>query len=153
MSFPDGLSNTAFCFERYSICGPFVDTSNAWKTTKGYEVRAWGDGAGEDADAECVYITNSTYDTPATPGTLWVETYVQYTFQSNPAPGACLNVNDPTNGTLGASKPGRANRATPHSSMKVLMGDGSVHQASTSVALLTWQAIITPAGNDSPGNW
>ncbi len=139
VSFPDGLSNTAFCFERYSICG-------AGGSASGYEVRTWGDGAGQDQYAEVAYITSSGDPSPYNvPGVAWVDNYVKSTFQSNPAPGNCVSPLDTTTG--------RASSATPHSSMQVLMGDGSVREASVSVSLATWQAIITPSGNDAVGNW
>jgi prepilin-type N-terminal cleavage/methylation domain-containing protein len=124
-AFKDGVSNTAFVYERYAICG------------KDGEVRTWGNGAGYSPNAEVTYLTHPTADTPNTPGVVWVNTYVTTTFQANPAPAACLA--------------NRYNAATPHQAIAVLMGDGSTRSVSPSVSLATWRAFITPSGGDTPG--
>ncbi len=100
-------------------------------------MRTWGDEAGDSPNAECVYLTATT-DSPATAGVNWVDTYVTTTFQAGPGPAECIS--------------SRWNTSTPHSTMNVLMGDGSVHQASTGVSLATWRAIITPNGLDTVGS-
>ncbi len=125
-TFPDGTSNTALCFERYSIC----------QNNTG-DVRVWGDGAGQSRNAECAYITNSG-DNPKTPGPAWVKahvTSVANSFQVQPLPKSCISTTSCT--------------STPHGSMNILMGDGSVHQAGSSISLQTLQAIITPDGFDT----
>ncbi len=113
-TFQDGTSNTALCFERYSVCG------------KSGEVRTWGDGAGRSANAPVAYLDASGTSDPN-----WVWANVNAVFQPQPTPANCI--------------PSTTNSATPHTSMNVLMGDGSVHNASPSVSLKTWRAVITPS--------
>jgi hypothetical protein len=131
-TFQDGVSNTILACERYAICG------------QNGEVRTWGDGAGDSGNAECVYLTAST-DTPKTPGVQWVTTNVTSTLKVRPTGAGC---NTTGSGSLAA----RANSATPHSTMSVLLGDGSVRSVSGGVSLATWQALITPNGGDTPGS-
>jgi prepilin-type N-terminal cleavage/methylation domain-containing protein len=131
-TFTDGLSDTVLVFERYGICG------------SGGEVRTWGDGAGLSANAEVAYLTDAATDKLATkPGVTWVNNYVTTTFQAQPAPSACL--------PPGLAAGGRANTATAHAVMSVLMGDGSVRPVNPGISLPTWRAVITPSGNDIPG--
>ena len=92
-AFPDGISNTAMCFERYAVCG------------KNGEVRTWGDGAGQTPNAEIVYVSLAGTDTPGVPGAAWVNTYVTAVFQSAPSPAACLR--------------SRWNSATPHAGVAI----------------------------------
>jgi hypothetical protein len=131
-TFRDGMSNTLLACERYAICG------------QGGEVRTWGDGAGDSGNAECVYLTAST-DTPKIPSVQWVTRNVTSTFKVQPTGAGC---NTSGAGSLAA----RANSATPHNTMAVLMGDGSVRSGSGGMSLATWQALITPAGGDIPGS-
>jgi prepilin-type N-terminal cleavage/methylation domain-containing protein len=131
-TFQDGTSNTALVFEQYAICG------------QGGEVRTWGDGAGQDANSECVYLFRSG-DTPSATGPNWVNTNVTTVLKVRPTPANC--------NTAGvASMAGRTNASTPHQAMCVLMADGSVHNFSGGVSLATWRAIITPNGGDIPGS-
>jgi type II secretory pathway pseudopilin PulG len=126
----DGLSNTIFLFERYAQCD-------------GGEIRAWGDGAGYSGKSEVVYLTAPSGgkdptgpDNPKTPGVLWVDTYVTTTYTVQPPlPVACS----------------RLTAQTGHSNMVVGVGDGSSRTVSPSISLATWQAVITPNGNDVPG--
>ena len=123
-TFTDGVSNTILVFERYGICG------------QNGEVRTWGDGAGDSANAEAAYLY-AAGDVPAVPGRAWVSTHVTAVFQARPAPIDCIT--------------SRTNSATPHSAMCVLLGDGSARVVNPSISLATWQAVITPAGGDIPG--
>jgi prepilin-type N-terminal cleavage/methylation domain-containing protein len=124
-TFTDGASNTILVMERYAICG------------KGGEVRTWGDGAGYSANAEVTYLVDPGADTPNTSGRAWVTKYVTSVPQIHPTPQGCIT--------------SRMNSATPHSAMCVLMADGSDRTINPNVSLATWQALLTPAGNDEPG--
>jgi len=86
-TFQDGTSNTALLFERYAICGA------------GGDVRTWGDGAGR---ARTLNVPTSLTlqpsasppvagDSPPTPGTAWVDTYVTAVFQVQPLPSKCTS--------------------------------------------------------------
>jgi prepilin-type N-terminal cleavage/methylation domain-containing protein len=72
-SFPDGTSNTAFAFERYSVCG-----------TKG-DVRTWGQEAGVDGNNELVYYAGGN------PGLAWVDANVTSIFQVQPTYHTCIS--------------------------------------------------------------
>jgi hypothetical protein len=72
-SFPDGTSNTAFAFERYSICG-----SNG-------DVRTWGDEAGVDGHNEMAYYAGGS------PGVAWVNANVSAIFQAMPQYSQCTS--------------------------------------------------------------
>jgi prepilin-type N-terminal cleavage/methylation domain-containing protein len=124
-AFPDGTSNTALAFERYGICG------------QGGEVRTWGDGAGDSANAEVAYLIAGG-DNPHTPGLAWVTRYVTSVFQVQPTPANC--------------RASRWNTATPHPSMNLLLGDASVRSVSGGVSVATWRAVITPDGGDTLGS-
>ncbi len=133
-TFLDGTSNTAIIFERYANCN----------TT---EVRTWGDGAGYSAFAEVAYYTcpggGATCTTPAsdsltTPSVAWVNAMVTKVFQVQPLVTKCV--------------PSRLDTSTPHESMCVGMGDGSVRPVAPEISLATWRAIITPAGGEELGS-
>jgi hypothetical protein len=123
-TFKDGLSSTVLVFERYGICG------------KNGEVRTWGDQAGDDGNAEVVYLVASG-DNPKQPGVAWVNKYVTSVFQVQPTPAECIS--------------SRWNTATPHGVMSVLLADGSTRAVHSGVSIATWRAVITPAGGDTPG--
>jgi prepilin-type N-terminal cleavage/methylation domain-containing protein len=123
-TFTDGTSNTVLLYERYAICG------------KGGEVRTWGDGAGDSANAEVAYLV-SPGDNPNTPGVAWVKKRVTHVFQVKPLPVQCLT--------------SRTNTATPHDVMCVLLGDASVRTVSGAISLSTWRALITPSGGETLG--
>jgi len=132
-TFLDGTSNTALAFERYAIAG---DTG---------EVRTWGNGAAYSSNAEVVYLTCSNTgiacsdpagpDVPNTPGVAWVNAKVTKVFSVRPVPKS-----------ITAS---RLDSQTPHESMCILMGDGSVRGASGGTTLAIFRAIITPNGGES----
>ena len=134
-TFPDGTSNTAFVFERYAIAGNTGD------------VRTWGNGAGRSSNAEVVYLvcpngagcTDPTETgTPAgVPGVAWVNANVTSVFKIAPRPN-----------TITAS---RLDCQSPHSTMCILMGDGTVRSASGSMTLAVLRAIITPNGDEAVG--
>jgi hypothetical protein len=142
-SFPDGTSNTVFTLERYAIC-----SNKTGGTTVTGEIRTWGDGAGYSQYAEAAYLTDPNNDTPNAPGVVWVDKYVKTVFQVAPIPASCIATADLT---ANGGTNGRANAATPHSSMNLLMGDGSVRQVAGSISLTTFRAILTPGGADIPG--
>ncbi len=116
-TFPDGTSNTAFAFERYSICGNSGD------------VRTWGDEAGQDGNNENVYYVAAATANPA-----WVDTNVTTTSPVMATYTSCIS------STTSAS--------SPHESMNVLLGDGSVRAVSVNVTIATWCALITPNGGE-----
>jgi len=120
-TFMDGVSNTVFCVERYSVCS-------------GNEVRTWGDAAGDDANAECTFLVWGG-DSPTTPGVLWVTTYVKIPPQIKPTPANCNS----------------RSASTFHDALNTLMGDGSVRPVSGTISVATWCAVITPSGGDNPG--
>jgi prepilin-type N-terminal cleavage/methylation domain-containing protein len=124
VTFPDGTSATVLVFERYAIYGPSG------------EVRTWGDGAGDSANAELVYLF-APGDTPNQTGAAWVNANVTSVFQVAVDPNSCV--------------PSRKNCVTPHQTMCVLMGDASARSVAGSVSLGTWRAVITPNGRDVPG--
>ncbi len=72
-TFPDGTSNTALAFERYSICGNLGD------------VRTWGNEAGTDGNNENAYYAGGS------PGVAWVNTNVTTVFQVMPTFAKCLS--------------------------------------------------------------
>jgi hypothetical protein len=126
-TFPDGTGNTVLAMERYAICG------------QNGEVRTWGDGAGDSANAEVAYVINSA-DSPNKPGAAWVNTYVTSVFQTGVTPAKCLA--------------NRWNSATPHAAMCVLLADGSDRTVSPSIALPIWRAVLTPSGQEViPSGW
>jgi prepilin-type N-terminal cleavage/methylation domain-containing protein len=116
-TFPDGTSNTALAFERYSICG------------KDGDVRTWGNEAGTDGNNENAYYAGGPQ------GVAWVDANVLTVFQVMPTFANCIS--------------NTKNTSTPHEVMNVLMGDGGVRSVGNSIALATWRAIITPAGNET----
>jgi prepilin-type N-terminal cleavage/methylation domain-containing protein len=133
-AFPDGLSNTAFAFERYAING-----------NQG-EVRTWGDGAGFSANAPIVYYTcptNASCSGPAgpdligVPSAAWVNSMVNSVFQIRPVPNTIT--------------PSRVNASTPHEVMHILMGDGGVRNGSGGMDIAVLRAIITPSGGETIG--
>jgi prepilin-type N-terminal cleavage/methylation domain-containing protein len=123
-TFTDGTSNTLAVVERYSICGA------------GGEVRTWGDAAGTSCNNENTFYPGA--GTP--PSAAWVTANVTTVppFQVTPAPKKCIC--------------STTNVATPHATMCVLMADASSRSVSDTLTLSTWQAIITPNGNDALGS-
>lgn len=71
---PDGTSNTAFAFERYSICGSLGD------------VRTWGNEAGADGNNENAYYAGGTAASAS-----WVDNNVNAIFQVMPTFAACVS--------------------------------------------------------------
>ena len=67
----------------------------------------------------------------------WVNNYVTRVFQVQPSPANCRN--------------STADTSTPHETMCVLLGDGSVRTVSVGVSIATWRALITPARGDILG--
>jgi prepilin-type N-terminal cleavage/methylation domain-containing protein len=119
-TFQDGTSNTALCFERYAVCGANGD------------IRTWGDGAGVTGNASVAYYAASTAPGP---GVTWVNKHVTTLFEVQPLPNKCVN--------------STASTSTPHESMQVLMGDGSVRGVTSGISLAAWRAVITPAGGET----
>ena len=70
---PDGASNTALAFERYSICGKLGD------------VRTWGNEAGVDGNNENAYYAGGS------PGGAWVNANVASVFQVMPTFANCIS--------------------------------------------------------------
>jgi prepilin-type N-terminal cleavage/methylation domain-containing protein len=165
---PDGVSNTVFFAERYSVCGdPNLQGSNTAIRPR-YLQRIWGEdgqGAGPlfeyfdmvnqggGGNPNCVmgfwahltlaqmspFINSYPYGTPA------VSSFPNYPWfymgvpQVRPPIKAC----DPTR--LQAFNAG---------GMTVGMGDGSVRQVGSSVSALTWGLIVDPNdGQILPSDW
>lgn len=140
--FTDGTSNTALFFERYAVCTnsttmtDIMSGASIAATTS--TIRIWGIGdpppSGPEDYGYILPIAYWNYPSAA------VYTPPSAVFQNNPSPNGACNP---------------SNMQTPHMGvMNVLMGDGSVHLASATVSLLTWQAVITPnAGDILGGDW
>jgi type II secretory pathway pseudopilin PulG len=124
-TFTDGTSNTGLVYERYSICG------------KDGEVRTWGDGAGNSPNAEVTFLVDPAGDNPSKPGVDWVLKYVTVTVQIEPKVADCTT--------------SRWNASTGHTTMSLLLADGSTRSVDGSISLTTWHAVITPDGGDVPG--
>ena len=133
-TFQDGTSNTVLVFERYAICG--VDG----------DVRTWGDGAGgtgANTKSEIVFGSGPNAGNP--PGSAnWLNNQITTTYQVQPSARNCIST--------GNNNISGRNTSTGHSSMVVLLGDGSARTVAPNVSLATWHAIITPASGDEAGS-
>src|ERR1700722_603962 len=133
-TFQDGTSNTVLVFELYAICG--VDG----------DVRTWGDGAGgtgANTKSEIVFGSGPNAGNP--PGsTKWLNNQITSTYQVQPSATGCVST--------GNNNISGRDTATGHTSMVVLLGDGSVRSVAPNVSLATWHALITPASGDQVGS-
>jgi prepilin-type N-terminal cleavage/methylation domain-containing protein len=134
--FPDGTSQTALAFERYAVI--VAGTS---------EVRCWGNGAGLGS------ATAATIPYPAELAYEYTPTVANYaaanlTTQQGVNVAGVFQVR-PTQANAISSD---AQTQTPHQSMQILMGDGSVHGTSGSISLTTLIAVITPGNRDVIGS-
>jgi len=130
-SFPDGASTTAMMFERYGRA-----------TAVGNRIcNPWDNGADQNRGVVYVYARSTVAGVPT-------ETDAT----------AYDPVNNPwakfESGVSMKQAHGAATQGMHGGSMNVLMGDASVKLVSPSVSIGTWNAAITPAGQDVVGpNW
>jgi len=154
-SFPDGGSQSVLFFERYAVC----DQGSVGGTTT---PQIWGDST------NCVW--NSVYNPITYIGAVGTGSnfasglatlqFVQQTpcFQVQPTVGTGLNnvgvvctTAYPVGSSLTIGQPGYGSTTqTGHTSgMNVLLGDASVRTVGGAVTTTTWNAIITPDGQDT----
>jgi prepilin-type N-terminal cleavage/methylation domain-containing protein/prepilin-type processing-associated H-X9-DG protein len=136
-SFADGAATTGMLYERYGNCGSTTPLSPS----------VWGDASNVNASN---YPGNPICWGLCSSGSAWTGPPAWATSLGNP-PGT------PATFTAMQSLPTVANCSIAtvqamHNGMNVLMGDGSVHLVSPTVGATSWNAAITPNGQDVVGN-
>jgi prepilin-type N-terminal cleavage/methylation domain-containing protein len=129
-TFSDGTSDTILFAERVRRSANNYDSlwaHGAWCVPY---MATFAYGA---ANGSIGYTTADTEGGPAEPGIV--------------GPASKFQVQPP----YGTADPSRA--STPHQTMNVLMGDGSVRSLSGSIDPNTWWALCTPAQGDIPGDF
>jgi prepilin-type N-terminal cleavage/methylation domain-containing protein len=122
-TFVDGVSNTAFVFEKYGGCNNMANDSGAWRS-----------GAGSPgANAPMAYQGGLP----------------SAVFQVQPLAAHCTYTGTTSTGTSSVNM----QTQTPHEAMSVLMGDASARSVSVTISIATLQAILTPASGDPVGDF
>jgi prepilin-type N-terminal cleavage/methylation domain-containing protein len=145
-SMPDGSSNTVMFGERYRQCAP-----------------------SSGGHTEPIWATNPWSGSPADPWRIGAFGYTTWQVGNTGVSGTGGNLNGyypdftsrgqgPGGNIAFQSLPAAANcnwyaLQTPHSTMQVGLGDGSVRGVSTSVNLQTWIYACHPSDGQPVGNW
>jgi prepilin-type N-terminal cleavage/methylation domain-containing protein len=142
-SFPDGLSQTIWFAERYSVCRGTV--SNYANFIHGRATFADGGPILNGDNPQHVYPITSGFPPVARPSRAGA------TFQVRP------RVGDPNADPYAQRQPDDCDLTvpqTPHKSgMLLTLGDGSVRSVAPSVQPSVFWALVTPAGGEVIGDW
>jgi prepilin-type N-terminal cleavage/methylation domain-containing protein len=138
-TFIDGQSNTIVFAEKYSRCDGTGAPGGVWWMRGVFHGQRFSAGGSDDSypgdRLSAVFGGGIGWD-----GTAWLRGTASL-FQVQPAhflqnPGPC----------------DKRRASTPHISMNVALGDGSVRIVSASISATTWAAALTPAGGETLGN-
>jgi prepilin-type N-terminal cleavage/methylation domain-containing protein len=125
---PDGTSNTVIFAERYKECSP----SSGGHTEPTWAAHPWSTPNGNWAIAGFGWVSSGVN------GSYYPDWNQGIPFQTAPTASNCNWY------VLQGA----------HSTLQVLMGDGSVRGVSSSVSTTTWSYVCNPKdGNVIPGNW
>lgn len=147
----DGLSNTMFVTEKHMVAGAGSMFYRSWgiqnrpgSPGQGGGIQMW---ATTDAPEQGVPFFGCTCDNPASPseyGDAYRANcrYGSNTFETFQTPRRKLVIDQMSWATIYPMSAG---------GVQTLMGDGSVRNVTTSVAIIPWSAAITPNGGEAVG--